>query len=203
MSGRWRRSRRLAGALILGWIAGLVWFVGGVEQPVADPDAVTDAVVVLTGGSLRIDSGLALLAEGKAQKLFVSGVHQGVETGEMLRQVPGAPPGVECCIVLGHAADNTLGNALETAQWLQQEGFHSIRLVTANYHMQRALLEFTRALPPDIRIIPHPVFPEGTRPDDLWSLRSTARLIVIEYVKYIGALIRPLVLPNPAIQGPK
>jgi len=195
--------RRLAAALILVWFAGLVWFVDGVEQPVADPDAVTDAVVVLTGGSLRIDSGLELLAEGKAQKLFVSGVHQGIDTEEVLRAVPGAPHGIECCIVLGHAADNTQGNALETAQWLQQEGFHSIRLVTANYHMRRALLEFTRALPPEIVIIPHPVFPEGARPGDLWSLRGTARLIVTEYVKYIGALIRPILLTNPVAQGQK
>jgi uncharacterized SAM-binding protein YcdF (DUF218 family) len=201
---RFRRFlRRLATALLLAWIIGLGWFVNGVEQPVADPDTVTDAVVVLTGGSLRLDNGLALLAEGKGRKLFVSGVHHGVDTSEMLRLVPSTPHWVECCIVLGHAADNTQGNALETAQWLHREGFHSIRLVTANYHMRRALLEFTRALPPDIQIIAHPVFPEGTRPGDLWSLHSTARLIVIEYVKYIGALARPLLLPNPAIQGPK
>jgi uncharacterized SAM-binding protein YcdF (DUF218 family) len=199
--GPWLRW--LVAALILAWVAGLGWFVAGVERPVTDPDSITDAVVVLTGGRLRIDNGLELLAEGKARKLFVSGVHQGVDTGEVLRQVPGAPHGVECCIVLGHAADNTQGNALETAEWLRAEGFHSIRLVTANYHMQRALLEFTRALPPEVRIIPHPVFPEGTRPDDLWSLRPTARLIFIEYVKYIGALMRPLLLPNPVTQGPK
>jgi uncharacterized SAM-binding protein YcdF (DUF218 family) len=199
--GLWLRW--LAAALILVWVAGFGWFVAGVERPVIDPDSITDAVVVLTGGRLRIDNGLELLAEGKARKLFVSGVHQGVDTSEVLRQVPGAPHGVECCIVLGHAADNTQGNALETAEWLRAEGFHSIRLVTANYHMQRALLEFTRALPPEVRIIPHPVFPEGTRPDDLWSLRPTARLIFIEYVKYIGALMRPLLLPNPVTQGPK
>ena len=200
MSRLRRWVRRLVLALALAWLAGLAWFVDGVSQPVADPDGVTDAVVVLTGGSLRIDNGVALLAEGKAAKLFVSGVHQGIDLDEVLRVTPGAPHGLECCIVLGHDADNTQGNAEETASWLRAQGFHSIRLVTANYHMQRALLEFTRALPADIRIVPHPVFPEGTRPDDLWSLRGTARLIVIEYLKYIGALLRPLV--QPSAEGP-
>jgi uncharacterized SAM-binding protein YcdF (DUF218 family) len=197
-----RFLRRLAAALALAWLAGLVWFVGGVEQPVADTDSVTDAVIVLTGGSQRIGKGVELLAAGKAKKLFVSGVHPGVDAGEMLRLVPDAPNWVECCIVLGHAADNTVGNALETAQWLRMEGFHRIRLVTANYHMRRALLEFDRVLPPDITIIPHPVFPIGGRPGDLWSLRGTARLIVIEYVKYIGALLRPILPPNPSSQSP-
>ena len=200
MSRPWRWLGRLAAVLVLAWIGGLAWFVAGVEQPITDPDTVTDAVVVLTGGRLRIDIGLTLLAEGKAAKLFVSGVHQGIDTAELLRLAPGAPHRVECCIVLGHAADNTQGNALETAEWLKAENFHSIRLVTASYHMQRALLEFARALPPDIRIIPHPVFPEGTKPGDFWSLRSTARLIVLEYVKYLGAIARPLLLPNPAIR---
>ena len=203
VSGRRRWLGRLAAALVLAWLGGLVWFIHGVEQPVAEPDTITDAVVVLTGGSLRVDNGLSLLAEGKARKLFVSGVHHGVDTSDMLRLVPNAPAWLECCIVLGHAADNTQGNALETAQWLHTEGFHSIRLVTANYHMQRALLEFTRALPPDIRIIAHPVFPDGTRPLDLWSLRSAARLIVIEYTKYIGALARPLLSSSVALPGPK
>ncbi|MEA2754770.1 MAG: hypothetical protein QOJ54_1059 [Aliidongia sp.] len=199
---RYRLWRRFAAALILCWIAGLAWFVQGVEQPVGDPDSVTDAVIVLTGGRLRIENGLTLLAQGRAQKLFISGVHQGIDIGAMLRQMPHAPHGLECCIVLGHAADNTRGNALETAEWLRTEGFHSIRLVTANYHMQRALLEFTRALPSGVRIVPHPVFPEGAIPNNLWSLRGTARLILIEYVKYLGALARSTLLPNPAIQGP-
>ncbi|MGB8842067.1 MAG: YdcF family protein [Aliidongia sp.] len=198
---RYRAWRLLLAALIICWLAGFVWFVRGVEQPVADPDSITDAVVVLTGGKMRLENGLALLAGGRAGKLFVSGVHQGIDIDAMLRQMPHAPRGLECCIVLGHMADNTHGNALETAGWLRAEGLHSIRLVTANYHMPRALLEFRRALPPGIRIIPHPVFPDGAEPDNLWSLRGTARLIIIEYVKYLGALVRLHPLSNATHQG--
>ena len=199
---RSRAWRPLLAALIVCWLAGLVWFVRAVEQPIADRDSATDAVVVLTGGKLRLETGLALLADGRAGKLFVSGVHQGIDIDEMLRQMPHAPRGLECCIVLGHRADNTHGNALETAGWVRAEGLRSIRLVTANYHMPRALLEFRRALPPGIRVIPHPVFPEGAEPDSLWSLRGTARLIIIEYVKYLGALVRLHPLSNAAHQGP-
>ena len=47
--------------------------------------AATDAIVVLTGGSLRLPSGIALLREGKGDKLFVSGVNQGVNLEDLLR----------------------------------------------------------------------------------------------------------------------
>src|SRR5207245_2185250 len=118
---------------------------------VADPDSTTDAVVVLTGGSLRVRSGLELLAEGKAKKLFISGVYPATDAAALLRAEHQSSAQLDCCIVLGHSADNTLGNALETAAWMRRERFHSLRLVTAAYHMPRSLLEFRRAMP-DIRI---------------------------------------------------
>jgi uncharacterized SAM-binding protein YcdF (DUF218 family) len=190
----------LAALAFLAWVTGLAWFAWSASLPAHDGETQTDAVVVLTGGSLRVGRGVEILAAGKAQKLFVSGVHHGVDADDMLRLVPGAPAWLACCIELGHDADNTEGNARETAAWLRQEGYHSLRLVTANYHMRRALLELTHALPPGIRIVADPVFPEGARPGDLWSLHGTARLILVEYVKYLGALIRLFVLPEPASQ---
>ena len=45
-----------------------------------------------------------------------------------------------CCVVLGHDADNALGNAHETPQWIRQQGFRTLRLVTAWYHMPCSLL---------------------------------------------------------------
>lgn len=187
--------------LALLWAGGLVWFAGGIDTPSEDPTSPTDAIVVLTGGSQRIDVGFRLLVDGKAKKLFVSGVHEGVDMSEVLKTSPQTPHWVECCVVLGHSADNTVGNALETAAWLRSEHYRSIRLVTAGYHMRRSLLEFRRLLPADITIIPHPVFPEAVAPGRFWFSRAGAGVIVIEYVKYLGALVRPFFVPNPVVSS--
>jgi uncharacterized SAM-binding protein YcdF (DUF218 family) len=186
-----RAGLLLVTGILLLWLAGLGWFTATLLAGVADPDTPTDAIVVLTGGSQRIEGGLKLLADGKAKKLFISGVYQGVDTAEMLRLSRATPQWVACCVVLGHAADNTVGNALETALWLRHEGYRSIRLVTANYHMRRALLEFRRVVP-DVEIIPHPVVPDGARWDPWWAWRGPVYLVVVEYTKYLGALARPL-----------
>ncbi len=192
---RLRRGARLAAALAIAlaalWLGGFLWFVHLVPSSVADPDSDTDAIVVLTGGSLRVESGLQLLAAGKAKKLFVSGVYHGVDVGELLRVSRQSPERVQCCIVLGHAAESTEGNALETASFMQGEGFASLRLVTASYHMPRSLLEFARAMP-QIRIVPHPVFPDIVR--GTWWLRPAGlELFAEEYVKFLAALVRQLV----------
>ena len=201
----WRLVRAVGPAVVIvlllgsAWLGGLVWFAAGIDAPIEDPVSPTDAIVVLTGGSQRIDVGFRLLVEGKARKLFVSGVHEGVDMPEVLRTSPQTPQWVECCVVLGHSADNTLGNAIETAAWLREEHYRSIRLVTASYHMRRSLLEFRRILPPEITIIAHPVFPEAVRPGTWWFSRAGAGVIVIEYIKYLGALARPYVYPHPVV----
>ena len=180
------------GALALLWLVGLWRFAAALPQEVAEPDRPTDAIVVLTGGSLRVEGGLQLLAAGKAKKLFISGVYRGVDVAELLRISRQSPESVACCVVLGHAADNTAGNARETAQWMASEGFHSLRLVTASYHMPRSLLEFARAMP-DKEIVPNPVFPEALRDKPWWRSRAGTLLIAGEYTKYLAALIRQAV----------
>lgn len=179
---------------MLCWSAGLFWFVSHLDDPPLDPDIPVDAIVVLTGGSLRIDTGLQLLVAHSGRKLFVSGVHPGIAAADVLRLTRGAPSWVRCCIVLGHDSYNTIGNAIETAAWLRAQDYHSIRLVTANYHMPRSLLEFGRVLPSDIRILPYPVFPEAGRQDPSGRWRGTAHVIVVEYTKYLGAWVRAALL---------
>jgi uncharacterized SAM-binding protein YcdF (DUF218 family) len=184
-----RRLGFCLGAAAVLWTAGLVWFATPVA--VRDRGAPTDAIVVLTGGSLRLRSGFKLLGEGKGRKLFVSGVNQEVKLNQLLRLTGNAPEWAACCVVLGYAADDTLGNALETAQWMRRENYHSLRLVTAWYHMRRSLLEFERAMP-DVAIVPHPVYPDRVRLAHWWEWRRTAMLMIGEYMKYLGALFRPL-----------
>jgi uncharacterized SAM-binding protein YcdF (DUF218 family) len=193
-----RAAKVLRGALsllaifALLWLVGLWRFVAALPSEIAEPDERTDAIVVLTGGSQRVEGGLRLLAEGKAKKLFISGVAAGVDVNELLRVSRQSPDSVACCVVLGHAADNTLGNARETAQWMASEGFQSLRLVTASYHMPRSMLEFSRAMP-DKKIVPNPVFPEFLRDTPWWRRRASALLIASEYSKYLVTLVRPVV----------
>jgi uncharacterized SAM-binding protein YcdF (DUF218 family) len=188
--GRWARwGAAGAGAIVALWLAGLVWFVQQVPGAVADGDSPTDAIVVLTGGSLRVESGLRLLAAGKARKLFVSGVYHGVDVGDLLHSSRQTPERVQCCVVLGHEAETTHGNALETAAFMREQDFHSLRLVTASYHMPRSLLEFQAAMP-GIAIIPHPVFPELVRDGRWWTRPASLGLIVGEYAKYVVARAR-------------
>lgn len=193
MTSTWRALCRVAvtGAAASSlWAGGLVWFA--TPSAVENRAAPTDAIVVLTGGSLRLQSGIDLLREGKGRELFVSGVNHRVDLDELLRVSGNAPDWASCCVVLGHEADNTFGNARETAQWMRQQGYRSVRLVTAWYHMPRSRLEFERAMP-EIEIVAHPVFPDRVKQQHWWAWHGTAALLVGEYDKYLAALFRPLI----------
>lgn len=151
-------------------------------MPTPKPAQKLDAIVVLTGGSNRLDAGFNLLEQGFGKKLFISGVGHGLDVKRLLKRWKEEPQSnLDCCVVLGFEALDTSGNAVETASWLHQQGLHSIYLVTANYHIRRALLEFGR-LAPDVVITPYPVVPD----------RSDMLLIMREYTKYIAASIRSM-----------
>ena len=176
-------------AVAMLWLGGLVWYASLIPRPGAPSPVKTEAIVVLTGGSDRMAEGLRLLEGGFARKLFVSGVYHRVEVKELLRVAKKNPGELECCIELGYTADNTAGNARETAVWMNKEGFRSLRLVTASYHMPRSLVEFHRAMP-EIEIIVHPVFPERFKRDEWWLWPGSTTLIVSEFGKYLMALVR-------------
>ncbi|MDD3288212.1 MAG: YdcF family protein [Alphaproteobacteria bacterium] len=182
-----------AGMLATLWAVGLILFVAtvhGFVEPVIDQEMESvDAIVVLTGGSERISTGLDLLKSGKGKKLLVSGVHQGLNVDRIMGNQNIPQELRDCCVTLGHEATDTMGNADETAAWVKAGGFKSIRLVTSHYHMPRSLLLFNEELK-DIRIVPHPVSPDSVKLTDWWTRPGTASLLVMEYNKYIIVVMR-------------
>lgn len=145
-------------ALIAGlWLGGFGMFLYEINRyEVPPPIMRTDAIVVLTGGADRINTGLDLLQSGSAGRLLISGVDERVSVEKILSMWNGHLDDPGCCVFLGHMAQNTEQNAEETKQWADQMYVRSIRLVTSAYHMPRALMEFRHAMP-NVTILPHPV----------------------------------------------
>ena len=170
------------------WVGGFALFVfSALSMSPENPDQKTDAIVVLTGGQMRIETGLSLLSEDKSQQLFITGVHPYVDKKDITdkwTEKKGLP---DCCITLGHKATTTVENADETKTWLEGTGFKTIRLVTADFHMHRAMLEF-RSIMPTIKIIPHPIVQPNTTTQD----RRFWELAFIEYHKTVFRWLRVL-----------
>jgi uncharacterized SAM-binding protein YcdF (DUF218 family) len=136
-----------------------------------------------------VRTGLELLDAGLAPRLLVSGVAPRLTLGELARAHGREAAALAGRVALGQAAATTVGNAAETAAWLRSQGLGaaaSIRVVTAGYHMPRALLELRRALP-EATLVPHPVVPSTLREGAVPRSR-VAVLMLSEYVKYGVAL---------------
>ena len=189
---RWalRAARSVLAAVVLFallWSGGLAWFAEESREGSERPALATEAIVVPTGGSGRLEEGLRLLEDGLAQALFVTGVGEGVERAELRERHD--PVLWACCVELGYEAADTAANAREAAAWMESRSFTSLRLVTSGYHMLRAMMEFRSAMP-NATVVAHPVFPEHVKVEHWWRYRGTAALIASEFTKYLWAVAR-------------
>ncbi len=168
--------RRTAAFVLLFWLFGFVWFA------VALPDALdmsvkTDAVIVLTGSRGRIERSLEVLKERQAPRLLISGVDREVRPGELAAEYRIPDALMKCCITLGYEAYDTRSNALEAADWVKRHNIHSIRLVTADWHMRRAAYELARELPKGVTIR-----------EDAVPSRPSLSTLFLEFHKYFGRM---------------
>jgi len=179
----------LAGFWLLGF-HGFIETISELQEPnLTDVLEPTEAVVVLTGGSERVATGLKLLKANNGKKLFISGVHKNLPMESVLKASTVREDLKNCCIALGYEAFSTYGNAEETKKWMKVQGYKSLRLVTANYHMPRSMLLF-RATMPDTCIVPHPVVTENVKLDEWWEHPGTINLLATEYTKYLLVRVR-------------
>jgi uncharacterized SAM-binding protein YcdF (DUF218 family) len=166
------------------WFGGLVWFADQIPRAQTELQK-ADAIVILTGGKGRLEYSLRLLTQGKGDMLFISGVGNIANFDELLQRLPtdlqakvrALPPSA---IELGREAENTIGNAQETARWAASHKIKTLLVVTSNYHMPRALREFGEIMP-EVTLIPAPLLVEGGY--DL-------RLLLSEYHKFLAAKSR-------------
>lgn len=180
---------------IIAWLGGLLWFVACIPETPVDPDLKTDAIVVLTGGSARLERGIELLQQGRADVLFITGVGGDSSLKEVLKHAD--TPDEESLgslrdkIEVGNKARTTFGNSEEVKAWIEKKkNIRSVRLVTANYHTPRSLLIFSHAMP-EVTFIADPASPKHFSRKRWLSDPNSLRLAFSEYNKYLlsGVLI--------------
>ncbi|MBX3560590.1 MAG: YdcF family protein [Sphingomonas sp.] len=163
---------RLVSFMLLAYALGYAAFAVLLPRPAGD--ARTDAIVVLTGGPGRMERGLEMLRQGRAERMLVSGVNRTVRLSELKAQYPDYADLFDQRVVLGRESFDTRSNADEVARWMERRRFRSLRLVTNDLHMPRARYELRKRIDGDIGIVVDAV---PTEPD--------FRAIFLEYNKYL------------------
>ena len=165
-------ARALA-IVVVGWALGFALFVVALPSPA--PDAIaTDAIVVPTGGGGRVARGAALLEQGRARRMLVSGVGPGVDGGDIAERNQLSPALFAARVDLGREASDTRTNAEETLTWARKNGFGSVRLVTTDWHMPRARFELDQVGDGSLRIV-----------DDAVDSEASFAVLMREYNKYL------------------
>jgi uncharacterized SAM-binding protein YcdF (DUF218 family) len=168
-------------AAIVGLAIGFAWFLHLVSAP-ADAPPHADGIVAFTGGPERVETALRLLSLNRADKALLSGIGGGAELSELAHRAGVDPLLLGARVTIGRTATTTRGNAIETAGWAHANDIRSLMVVTASYHMPRAMMELERALP-DIALYPMPVA-SSERPG---HGAPPLRLIAEEYIKYLAS----------------
>src|ERR1700761_1639948 len=177
------------GGLFVATAAGFVGFLSQWRGAEAKPAQAADGIVVLTGGSSRVSDAMELLADGYGKRLLISGVHPTNAVSDISRSLSDNQSFLNCCVDLDRSAVNTRSNAAETRRWAHERGFKSLIVVTSNYHMPRAIVELSHAMP-DIALIPYAVVGDKWRDEPWWTSGTTLRLVLSEYVKYVAVEMR-------------
>jgi uncharacterized SAM-binding protein YcdF (DUF218 family) len=192
--------KSLAAFLVLAliWACGLMAFAARVQQSTPQPDPpAADGIVVLTGANSneRIAAAVELLAAHGGRRVLVSGVDRRVSREELRTASNTVRRLYDCCVDLGFNAVDTVTNARETAEWTKAMRYRSLTIVTADYHMPRAMLELRAVLrPPAMSLQTYAVPTAALKSRHWWNSPGAVRLMVVEYSKYLAILGREAVL---------
>ena len=138
--------------LILLYALGFVLFGFTLGRP-AEPGVKTDAAVVITGGTGRIEHAFKVIESGSAKRLLIAGADPLVRKRDLVDRFHANSRLVRCCVDLGSESVDTRSNAEEAQRWLARRNYKSVRLITNDWHMRRAGYEFRRGLGGKYRIV--------------------------------------------------
>lgn len=142
-----------------------------------------DGIVVWTGkGGGRLEASGQLLIDEKGERLLVSGVNETLELPQIAGLIGLSEDLAACCVDLDYAAENTIGNARETAAWAKALDYDHIILVTSAYHMPRAQVEISTAAG-RMRITPFPVMRDN--PKKWYQDGARFKRLLQEYIKLL------------------
>ena len=153
-------------------------------------------IVILTGGTNRIKNGLKIInkfekASTFNSKILVSGTGKGFTKISLEKKLnfDFNLNLIECCIELDSISTNTYSNAYETLKWAKKNNIKKFILITSNYHMPRAFLEFKNRMP-NLKIFTYPITPNKHDVKMWLSSFQTFSLIFSEYCKFLVANFR-------------
>ena len=142
---------RFFSLLLLLYLLGFLIFA--VTLGASAGDRRTDAAVVITGGSGRLEHAIDVLSDGSARRLLIAGADPAVTKPDLIA-LHGNRQLINCCVDLGSESVDTRSNAEEAKRWLDRRGYKSLRLITSDWHMRRARYEFRRVLGDMYEVVP-------------------------------------------------
>lgn len=108
----------------------------------ANDKALCDAVVILTGGRGRIKNGIELAHKLGCKRILISGVNVRTNLKDIQKTQLRQTKHEGLTIDVGYTAKNTLENSKEALYWCEENSIKSVAIVTSDYHLPRAKIEF-------------------------------------------------------------
>ncbi|MEW9671316.1 YdcF family protein [Ammoniphilus sp. 3BR4] len=140
-----------------------------------------DAIIILSGGSERLDKAMMLYQKGYADHLILS---NGLETNleeKARKHLPSSS------IIMEDKARSTLDNAIYTKEIMIHHHFRSAIVVSSDYHMKRVKYLFEKAYEETNVELTYISSKSGFfKPLLWWTSKSSIRVTVNEYLKLAG-----------------
>ena len=173
---------------VLFWARHPILRFAGESWVIDAPSAHADALLLLGDDNFYADRAThaaELIRHGVAPVVVASGRRLRPSAGIMELQEHdlierGVPK--EKIIRFSHDADSTLEEAIALARLCSERHFHSVILVTSNYHARRARYIFDKVFPPTIAVSVAGAHDGDFDPEHWWEKRKSEELFVHEVV---------------------